>query len=81
MALGMVMQLPDAENEHSINRQQLQAKLDVAMGGARPPPPPQRLTGQARCNTPRSVDWECPWGEALPGRIRLLLGLEKCAMQ
>mmetsp|Transcript_12806 Transcript_12806/g.38653 ORF Transcript_12806/g.38653 Transcript_12806/m.38653 type:complete len:698 (-) Transcript_12806:2204-4297(-) len=33
MALGMVMQLPDAENEHSINRQQLQAKLDVAMGG------------------------------------------------
>lgn len=38
MALGMVMQLPDAENEHSINRQQLQAKLDVAMGGARPSP-------------------------------------------
>lgn len=36
MALGMVMQLPDAENEHSINRQQLQAKLDVAMGGVCP---------------------------------------------
>ncbi len=34
----MVMQLPDAENEHSMNRQQLQAKLDVAMGGARPHP-------------------------------------------
>lgn len=33
MALGMVMQLPDAEDEHSVSRQQLQARLDVCMGG------------------------------------------------
>ena len=33
MALGMVMQLPDAEDEHSISHSQLLAKLDVAMGG------------------------------------------------
>lgn len=33
MSLGMVMQLPDAADEHSISQQQLIAKLDVAMGG------------------------------------------------
>jgi ATP-dependent metalloprotease len=33
MSLGMVMQLPDAADEHSISRRQLLAKLDVAMGG------------------------------------------------
>lgn len=33
MALGMVMQLPEAADEHSVSRQQLLAKLDVAMGG------------------------------------------------
>jgi Peptidase family M41 len=33
MSLGMVMQLPDAADEHSISRAQLSAKLDVAMGG------------------------------------------------
>jgi ATP-dependent metalloprotease len=33
MALGMVMQLPDAVDEHSVSRRQLMAKLDVCMGG------------------------------------------------
>ena len=33
MALGMVMQLPDSDDETSVTRRQLLAKLDVAMGG------------------------------------------------
>jgi hypothetical protein len=33
MSLGMVMQLPDAADEHSVSQAQLLAKLDVAMGG------------------------------------------------
>ena len=33
VALGMVMQLPEADDETSITRRQLLAKLDVAMGG------------------------------------------------
>lgn len=33
MALGMVTQLPEEADEHSISRRQLLAKLDVAMGG------------------------------------------------
>lgn len=33
VALGMVMQLPESDDETSITRRQLLAKLDVAMGG------------------------------------------------
>ena len=33
MALGMVMQLPEEADEHSVSRRQLLAKLDVCMGG------------------------------------------------
>lgn len=33
MALGMVTQLPEEADEHSVSRRQLLAKLDVAMGG------------------------------------------------
>jgi len=33
MALGMVMQLPESDDETSVTRKQLLAKLDVAMGG------------------------------------------------
>ncbi len=33
MALGMVMQLPDQDDETSVSRRQLLAKLDVCMGG------------------------------------------------
>ena len=33
MALGMVMQLPESDDETSVTRRQLLAKLDVAMGG------------------------------------------------
>lgn len=33
MALGMVTQLPEEADEHSITMRQLLAKLDVAMGG------------------------------------------------
>ena len=33
VALGMVMQLPESDDETSISRRQLLAKLDVAMGG------------------------------------------------
>ena len=33
MALGMVTQLPEEADEHSVTRRQLLAKLDVAMGG------------------------------------------------
>ena len=33
VALGMVMQLPDTDDETSVTRRQLLAKLDVAMGG------------------------------------------------
>lgn len=33
MALGMVMQLPETDDETSVSRRQLLAKLDVAMGG------------------------------------------------
>ena len=33
MALGMVMQLPEDADEHSVSRRQLLAKLDVCMGG------------------------------------------------
>jgi ATP-dependent metalloprotease len=33
MALGMVMQLPETDDETSVTRRQLLAKLDVAMGG------------------------------------------------
>ena len=33
MALGMVTQLPEEADEHSVSRRQLLAKLDVCMGG------------------------------------------------
>ncbi|KAK9820213.1 hypothetical protein WJX72_007544 [[Myrmecia] bisecta] len=33
VALGMVMQLPEEADEHSVSRRQLLAKLDVCMGG------------------------------------------------
>ena len=33
MALGMVMQLPETDDETSVSRRQLLAKLDVCMGG------------------------------------------------
>lgn len=33
MALGMVTQLPEEADEHSVTMRQLLAKLDVAMGG------------------------------------------------
>ena len=33
MALGMVMQLPESDDETSVSRRQLLAKLDVCMGG------------------------------------------------
>ena len=33
MSLGMVMQLPDQDDETSVSRRQLLAKLDVCMGG------------------------------------------------
>ena len=33
MALGMVTQLPEEADEHSVSQRQLLAKLDVCMGG------------------------------------------------
>lgn len=33
MALGMVTQLPETDDETSVSRRQLLAKLDVCMGG------------------------------------------------
>ena len=33
MSLGMVMQLPEEDDETSVSRSQLLAKLDVCMGG------------------------------------------------
>jgi ATP-dependent Zn protease len=33
MALGMVTQLPETDDETSVTRRQLLAKLDVCMGG------------------------------------------------
>jgi ATP-dependent metalloprotease len=55
VALGMVMQLPESDDETSITRRQLLAKLDVAMGGR---VAEELIFGEADVTTGASSDLE-----------------------
>ncbi len=65
MALGMVMQLPEAADEHSISRQQLLAKLDVAMGGR---VAEELIFGEREVTTGASSDLEQVLCQVLPNQ-------------